>query len=120
MHVEIVSVLLWPQEHLQKIMVGLREFIPDHKKLPIEQAFTTLREEINYEEAVNQINLALYIFQDAVSVPVLGVLVILSPLLSFWSSVLYVFPSVCLCLCSFLPLSIQSQNVVLIVFLSSL
>lgn len=70
MHVSSLTVLLWPQEHLQKIMVGLREFIPDHKKLPIEQAFSTLREEINYEEAVNQINLALYIFQDAVSAPV--------------------------------------------------
>lgn len=59
--------LLLTQEHLQKIMVGLREFIPDHKKFPIEQAFSVLREEINYEEAVNQINLALYIFQDAVN-----------------------------------------------------
>lgn len=48
-------------------MVSLREFIPEHKKLPIEQAFAKLREEINFEEALNQINLALYIFQDAVS-----------------------------------------------------
>ncbi|KAK8378621.1 hypothetical protein O3P69_009370 [Scylla paramamosain] len=59
--------LLLTQEHLQKIMVGLREFIPEHKKLPIEQAFASLREEISYEEAVNQINLALGIFQDAVN-----------------------------------------------------
>ena len=49
-------------------MVGLRDFIPEHRKLPIEQAFASLREEVCYEEAVNQINLALYIFQDAVSV----------------------------------------------------
>nr|XP_045590226.1 mitogen-activated protein kinase kinase kinase 15-like isoform X3 [Procambarus clarkii] len=59
--------LLLTQDHLLHIMVGLRDFIPEHKKLPIEQAFAVLREESNFEEALNQINLALYIFQDAVN-----------------------------------------------------
>lgn len=48
-------------------MVSIREFIPDHKKSCIEQAFSALREQINFDEAMNQINLALYTFQDAVS-----------------------------------------------------
>lgn len=59
--------LMLTQEHLLLIMVSLREFIPEHKKLPIEQAFAKLREEINFEEALNQINLALCIFQEAVN-----------------------------------------------------
>ncbi|XP_069957702.1 mitogen-activated protein kinase kinase kinase 15 isoform X3 [Cherax quadricarinatus] len=59
--------LLLTQEHLLHIMVGLRDFIPEHKKLSIEQAFATLKDEVNFEEALNQINLALYIFQDAVN-----------------------------------------------------
>ncbi|KAG7174571.1 Mitogen-activated protein kinase kinase kinase 15-like [Homarus americanus] len=59
--------LLITQEHLLHIMVGLRDFIPEHKKISIEQAFVTLKQEINFEEALNQINLALYIFQDAVN-----------------------------------------------------
>lgn len=50
------------------IMVGLREYIPEQKKLAIEQAFASLKNETEFEETVNQIHLALYTFQDAVSV----------------------------------------------------
>ncbi|KAK4320966.1 hypothetical protein Pmani_008220 [Petrolisthes manimaculis] len=57
--------VLLTQEHLLHIMVSIREFIPDHKKSCIEQAFSALREQINFDEAMNQINLALYTFQDA-------------------------------------------------------
>ncbi|XP_068222744.1 mitogen-activated protein kinase kinase kinase 15 isoform X2 [Palaemon carinicauda] len=59
--------VLLTQEHLLIILVGLREFIPEHKKQPIEQAFATLKAQIDCDEAANQINLALYTFQDAVN-----------------------------------------------------
>lgn len=61
------SSLLITQEHLITIMVGLREFIPEHKKQPLEQAFATLRAQLDFDEALNQMNLALYTFQDAIN-----------------------------------------------------
>lgn len=56
------------QDQLVVILVGLREYIPEQKKLAIEQAFATLKNETEFEETVNQIHLALYTLQDAVSV----------------------------------------------------
>ncbi|XP_076042610.1 apoptotic signal-regulating kinase 1 isoform X3 [Oratosquilla oratoria] len=61
------SKLILTQEHLQVIMVGLGEYVPEQKREPIEQAFTALRQDIDFEEAHNQINLALYTFRDSVN-----------------------------------------------------
>ncbi|XP_042878655.1 mitogen-activated protein kinase kinase kinase 15-like isoform X1 [Penaeus japonicus] len=59
--------LLLTQDQLVVILVGLREYIPEQKKLAIEQAFATLKNETEFEETVNQIHLALYTLQDAVN-----------------------------------------------------
>lgn len=54
--------------HLLTLMRGLRDFIPDQNKATIEAAISTLREEVDFDVlALNHIQLALYLFQDAVS-----------------------------------------------------
>ncbi|KAK7019357.1 hypothetical protein SK128_020209 [Halocaridina rubra] len=84
--VSSIEINIFPhQEHLLIIMVGLREFIPEQKKQPIEQAFGSLKAQLDFEDASNQINLALYTFQDAINlfrcpVEVLTPLLVDSPL----------------------------------------
>lgn len=54
--------------NLLTLMRGLRDFIPDQNKGTIEVAISTLREEVDFDVlALNHIQLALYLFQDAVS-----------------------------------------------------
>jgi len=51
-------------------MRGLRDFIPNQDKVIIAQAISMLREEVDFDVlALNHIQLALYLFQDAVSLP---------------------------------------------------
>ena len=54
--------------HLLTLMRGLRDYIPDQNKATIEAAISALREEVDFDVlALNHIQLALYLFQDAVS-----------------------------------------------------
>lgn len=54
--------------HLLTLMRGLRDFIPEQNKSAIEAAISTLREEVDFDVlALNHIQLALYLFQDAVN-----------------------------------------------------
>ena len=53
--------------NLLTLMRGLRDFIPEQNKATVEAAITTLREEVDFDVlALNHIQLALYLFQDAV------------------------------------------------------
>lgn len=53
--------------HLLTLMRGLRDFIPEQNKSTIEAAISILREEVDFDVlALNHIQLALYLFQDAV------------------------------------------------------
>jgi len=50
------------------LMRGLRDFIPELNKLAIENAISTLRDEVDFDVlALNHIQLALYLFQEAVN-----------------------------------------------------
>ncbi|GIZ01938.1 hypothetical protein CEXT_738141 [Caerostris extrusa] len=54
-------------DHLKVLLEGLREYIPEQNKLYLQQAISTLKEEVEFDGiAVNQMHLALYVFQDAV------------------------------------------------------
>jgi len=54
--------------NLLTLMYGLRDFIPDQNKATIEAVISTLREEVDFDVlALNHIQLALYLFQDAVN-----------------------------------------------------
>ncbi|GFX13751.1 hypothetical protein TNCV_599601 [Trichonephila clavipes] len=54
-------------DHLKVLLEGLREFIPEQNKLFVQQAISSLKEEVEFDgTAVNQMHLALYVFQDAV------------------------------------------------------
>jgi len=54
--------------NLLTLMRGLRDFIPEQNKATVEAAITTLREEVDFDVlALNHIQLALYLFQDAVN-----------------------------------------------------
>ncbi len=55
-------------EYLSTLMRGLRDFIPEQNKSAIEGAINILREEVDFDVlALNHIQLALYLFQDAVT-----------------------------------------------------
>lgn len=52
---------------LLTLMRGLRDFIPEQNKAAVEAAINTLRDEVDFDVvALNHIQLALYLFQDAV------------------------------------------------------
>ncbi|GBM17583.1 Mitogen-activated protein kinase kinase kinase 5 [Araneus ventricosus] len=54
-------------DHLKVLLEGLREYIPEQNKLYVQQAISSLKEEVEFDGiAVNQMHLALYVFQDAV------------------------------------------------------
>ncbi|GAB6029560.1 protein kinase kinase kinase [Chamberlinius hualienensis] len=56
-------------EHLTVLIKGLREFIPEQNKEPIQLAINILKEELEFDgQAIHQIQLALYLFQEAVNV----------------------------------------------------
>ncbi|XP_071449253.1 mitogen-activated protein kinase kinase kinase 15 isoform X2 [Hetaerina americana] len=55
--------------HLETLMRGLKEYIPDKNRDFIESAIHTLKEELDFDAvAINQLNFAIYLFQDAVNV----------------------------------------------------
>ncbi|XP_075217555.1 apoptotic signal-regulating kinase 1 isoform X2 [Lycorma delicatula] len=54
--------------HLEVLMRGLRDYIADQNKEVIENAIHNLKEELDFDSvAINQLHLALYLFQDAVN-----------------------------------------------------
>ncbi|GFY71567.1 hypothetical protein TNIN_459971 [Trichonephila inaurata madagascariensis] len=56
-------------DHLKVLLEGLREYIPEQNKLFVQQAISSLKEEVEFDgTAVNQMHLALYVFQDAVKI----------------------------------------------------
>lgn len=57
--------------NLLTLMRGLRDFIPEQNKAAIEMAISTLREEVDFDvTALNHVQYALYLFQDAVTLSV--------------------------------------------------
>ncbi|XP_054721753.1 mitogen-activated protein kinase kinase kinase 15-like isoform X2 [Uloborus diversus] len=63
--------ILLTMDHLKLLLDGLREYIPEQDRQPLQQTISCLKEQVeNDDKAVNHMQLALYIFQDAVK-PVL-------------------------------------------------
>ncbi|CAG2161540.1 unnamed protein product, partial [Oppiella nova] len=64
-----VQDLVLTQTHLHRILLpGLRDFIPQTKRTHIERAIALLKEELDFDgAAINQIQLALLSFQEAVN-----------------------------------------------------
>jgi mitogen-activated protein kinase kinase kinase 5 len=64
-----VQDLVLTQNHLQRILLpGLRDFIPQHNRAHIQEAIASLKEELDFDgTAINQIQLALLTFQEAVN-----------------------------------------------------
>jgi mitogen-activated protein kinase kinase kinase 5 len=57
------------QQHLSILMRGLKDYLPEQNREVIENAIRTLKEELDFEEAaINQLYLAIYLFQEAVSI----------------------------------------------------
>lgn len=63
-----VGDLVLSMDHLAILIQGLREYLPSQNKEPIQKAMRTLKEDLEFDgHAINQIQLALYLFQDAVN-----------------------------------------------------
>ncbi|XP_035233225.1 mitogen-activated protein kinase kinase kinase 15-like isoform X1 [Stegodyphus dumicola] len=59
--------LVLTMQHLRDLLEGLREYIPEQNKQPVQLAISHLKEEVEFDGiAVHQMHMALYIFQDAV------------------------------------------------------
>ncbi|KAG8238441.1 hypothetical protein J437_LFUL002898, partial [Ladona fulva] len=55
--------------HLETLMRGLKEYIPEQNREYIETAIHTLKEELDFDAvAINHLHFAIYLFQDAVNV----------------------------------------------------
>lgn len=56
------------EANLKVLLEGLREYIPEQNKSPVQQAIANLKEEVEFDGiAINQIQHAVYVFQDAVN-----------------------------------------------------
>ncbi|KAF4524857.1 hypothetical protein B566_EDAN017044, partial [Ephemera danica] len=56
-------------QHLSILMRGLKDYLPEQNREVIESAIRTLKEELDFDAAaINQVYLAIYLFQDAVNV----------------------------------------------------
>ena len=52
------------QSHLQTLLDGLRGFIPEQSREPLEGAIGELKEQLDYDgHNINHISMALYVFQ---------------------------------------------------------
>lgn len=55
-------------EHLEVLMKGLRDYIADQNRTLVERTIYGLREQLHFDsDAVHQLNVSLFLFQDAVS-----------------------------------------------------
>ncbi|XP_068632371.1 mitogen-activated protein kinase kinase kinase 15 isoform X2 [Battus philenor] len=55
--------------HLETLRCALKDYIMDQNKAVIEQAITTLKEELDFDSnAINELHSAIYMFQEAVNV----------------------------------------------------
>ncbi|XP_054268052.1 mitogen-activated protein kinase kinase kinase 15 isoform X2 [Macrosteles quadrilineatus] len=55
--------------HLETLMKGLREYIANQNKDPLETAIHTIKEDFEFDSvAINQLHMAIYLFQSAVTV----------------------------------------------------
>ena len=66
---QTVQDLVLTQRHLQQILLpGFRDFIPQNKRAHIQEAIASLKEELDFDgTAINQIQLALLTFQEALN-----------------------------------------------------
>lgn len=56
------------QNHLELLRCALKDYIMDQNRRRVEQAITTLKEELDFDSnAINQLNSAIYMFQEAVN-----------------------------------------------------
>uniref|UniRef100_A0A8D8RUT1 mitogen-activated protein kinase kinase kinase n=1 Tax=Cacopsylla melanoneura TaxID=428564 RepID=A0A8D8RUT1_9HEMI len=59
--------------HLEVLMQGMRDYIADQQKQCIEKVISQLRQELDFDSvAINQIQLAIYLFHEAVNVVLRG------------------------------------------------
>ena len=58
-----VSDLCLTHTHLHTLMDGLRSYILDQNKVALDSALAKLKEELDFDVAINQISHALYVFQ---------------------------------------------------------
>lgn len=67
-HPTVSQPILLRQNHLQTLLCGLRDYLPEKNEAPIECAISELKEEFEYDAtALSQLQLALLLFQDAVN-----------------------------------------------------
>lgn len=63
-----VEIVLLKKDHIARLMHGLQEYIEKNDRVKLENAINTMKEDFNSESvAVNQIQLALFLFRDAVN-----------------------------------------------------
>lgn len=56
------------QNHLESLMRGLRDYISEQNQEVITSAISKLKEELDFDStAINQLHLAIYLFQNAVN-----------------------------------------------------
>lgn len=60
--------ILFFQNHLETLRCALKDYIMDQNKAVIEQAITSLKEELDFDSnAINELHSAIYMFQEAVN-----------------------------------------------------
>lgn len=63
-----MEIVLLKKDHIARLMHGLQEYIEKNDRVKLENAINTMKEDFNSESvAVNQIQLALFLFRDAVN-----------------------------------------------------
>lgn len=67
--IRIVTIYFFKQNHLETLRCALKDYIMDQNRSVIEQAITSLKEDLDFDSnAINELNAATYMFQEAVNV----------------------------------------------------